>query len=434
MLYEGIGLKPPEFEVYIDEYDFGTEPPTGACLHHTHIPHASWAPAPGQPSTKWWDYGESGLSERQKYARRSQRLANVFAYYKNRYGWDRGPHLFIDDTWIWIGTPMFNTSIHAGAGNVVHHKGRIIYPISIEVIGHYEHQQWPGPVLRNVASAVCLLRRRLNTFDLVIKPGRQNDLLSYAGGLMAHRHFNKPQCPGAAITDSYIVETMTAHWNAHYSSDALQHPDGVPMPDQGRWSNAPGYTGQALRGLPETQRNMPITGVFGDPSVSLAQACRFFCQYDRYTRFDIEQVILPTLFDLAVQMQIDPGFLCAQMDLETDRLRSEYCGRPWRNPAGIGITGNPDDVVSFSSWVGESIPAWIGRILAHTCTDEELDSVEGRRQLVEFALGFRPLGQRGTVRELEHFSIAHNPAETGWASDPEYSDKLMDRWEALASI
>lgn len=191
-LYDGTGFSLEGFRAYVTGYAFGSLPPCFVVLHHTSIPDTQAA----RLKDGSWDAGEAGLTEQQVYTKRQKQLSWIRDYYRDQLGWDRGPHLFIDDRWIWIFTPMYYPGIHAAQGN-----GTVqAYSIGIEVVGHYEHVQWPEPVARNVGGAVAALHERLQTFEIVHKVG--------PGGISSHRDYNKPTCPGAAITESYYLSVI----------------------------------------------------------------------------------------------------------------------------------------------------------------------------------------------------------------------------------
>ncbi|MDQ2998832.1 MAG: hypothetical protein M3R61_17510, partial [Chloroflexota bacterium] len=95
-------------------------------------------------------------------------------------------------------TPLASIGIHAAAGNSTHVAGKLKYGVGIEVIGHYANVQWPAEVARNVGFVAATLQRRLKTFELR-RGAKWSDLNS-------HRQFNKPSCPGAAITEAYYVK------------------------------------------------------------------------------------------------------------------------------------------------------------------------------------------------------------------------------------
>lgn len=196
----GKGLTREEFTTYVQSYAFGSIPPDFVILHHTAIPGSVAAPYPGHKTQ--WDSGEEGLTEAQIYTKRLKKLTNIKEYYRTEHQWSRGPHLFIDDKWIWLFTPMDTPGIHAKEGNRYTEQGKLHYSVGIEVVGYYENVTWPGPVLANVGHAVAELRRTLNNFRITYKP--------WAGGVSSHRDYNKPGCPGAAITEAWYIQNLRA--------------------------------------------------------------------------------------------------------------------------------------------------------------------------------------------------------------------------------
>jgi len=195
-LYIGQALTRSEFALYVDGYDFGPIPPGYLVFHHTAIPSTIAAPWPAD--TAQWDAHEQGLSAAQIRAKRLAQLGKIRDFYKRDKGWDRGPHLFCDDKYIYLFTPMAEIGIHAAEGNSTHVNGKLKYSIGLEVLGYHEKVQWSAAVARNVGFAVATLQRKLKTFEL--RPGAKwSDLNS-------HRQFNKPSCPGAAITEAYYVK------------------------------------------------------------------------------------------------------------------------------------------------------------------------------------------------------------------------------------
>lgn len=193
--YIGKPLTRDGFAAYVAGYDFGTIPPDYIVLHHTASPAASWAPAKG---AKNWDDGESGSSDEQIQAKRKAQLDGIMRYYQATLGWTAGPHIFVDERWTWLFTPMDTIGVHAREGNsYIDDADRLHYSIGIEVVGDYTHVTWPPAVARNVAYAVAVLKKRLRNFDLVAGP--------WAGKIGRHADYNKPACPGAAITPDYYL-------------------------------------------------------------------------------------------------------------------------------------------------------------------------------------------------------------------------------------
>lgn len=196
--YIGAGMSLPQFTTYLATYDFGPIPPDFVVLHHTAIPAASYAPY-GDPA-RFWDAGEQGLPEQAIYAKRKRTLDGIMRYYRDALGWPAGPHLFIDERWIWLMTPMADIGVHARSGNAYRVLGRLHYSIGIEVVGYYGSVRWPPAVERLVGGAVVALARRLGTIQLRHTRG--------AGGISSHRDWGKPECPGNAISTSYYLGVL----------------------------------------------------------------------------------------------------------------------------------------------------------------------------------------------------------------------------------
>lgn len=204
-LYVGAALTADEFTHYVETYNFGSNSPNFIVMHHTAIPYTLAAPAPGRRLSGAWDANERGLSDEQIKQRRLHKVHNMKEYYRVRLLWDRGPHLFIDDRYIYLFTPMYHWGIHAKQGNYYYdHNRRFNYSIGIEVIGHYTNVKWPKPVEDLVGHTIAVLQRRLKTFQLVHK--------KWAGGISGHRDYNKPACPGNAITNDYIIKVAKKGW------------------------------------------------------------------------------------------------------------------------------------------------------------------------------------------------------------------------------
>jgi len=205
-LYIGTGLTAQAFNAYVASYNFGRIPPDYLVLHHTAIPSTL---AARYPTGAVWDAGEEGLSDARIYQKRTRQLDALAKYYQDTLGWDRGPHLFIDETYIWLFTPMNAVGIHAKEGNSYTAGGRLHYSIGIEVIGYYENTRWPANVAANVRAAVQALCNRLG-ISPTYRPGPTHTPASHANSVSSHRDYNKPQCPGAAITEAYYTSVIAA--------------------------------------------------------------------------------------------------------------------------------------------------------------------------------------------------------------------------------
>lgn len=200
--YLGWGLTAEGFERYVASYDFGPVPPDFIVLHHTATPGTLHT---GAWNNGWlWDANEAGLVQRAILAKRQRQLGQMRDYYRDVLKWSAGPHLFIDERYIWLFTPMYEIGIHAAGGNSRYVAGKLHYSVGIEVIGYYEHKEWPDPIARLVGHAVAVLKRRLQTFEYLQHP--------FEGGISSHRDYNKPSCPGAAITEDYYMTILRQGW------------------------------------------------------------------------------------------------------------------------------------------------------------------------------------------------------------------------------
>jgi hypothetical protein len=423
-LYIGQGLTAGEFVDYVRDYDFGTIPPDYVVLHHTAIPstlHARY------PKGGVWDDNEGGLNEAQIKARRQAKLNGIKNVYAGRPGWDRGPHLFIDERYIWLFSPMREIGIHAAQGNSYKDGRGLHYSIGIEVVGYYEHVRWPEPIERLVGHAVAVLKRRLGSFELRYQPR--------AGAISSHRDYNKPACPGAAISNQYYLQVLQAGWSAlGQAAPASQRLAPAPAPEP---ASAPVSATTITENTP----------IFGPPSATPAQAAAYMTSrpHGEYTDHDIANVIVPAYFAACSRLGIDPVLAIAQMIHETDNLSSFWAARPQRNPAGIGVNGQrqpqrPADTtnwafntqrqvwetgLSFKSWQDDSVVAHVGRLAAYALAASA--EAPEQHELIGRALAYRPLpaNMRGSAPTLKQLGKAHNPSGQGWASPgTDYGAKL----------
>jgi len=228
-LYLGTGLTAQAFAAYVASYNFGRIHPSYIVLHHTAIPSTL---AARYPTGAVWDAGEQGMSEARIYQKRTKQLDALANYYQDSLGWDRGPHLFIDEKYVWLFTPMNAIGIHAKEGNSYTAGGRLHYSIGIEVIGYYENTPWPKDVATNVRSAAQALCSRLGIAP-VYRPGPLHTPSAHNLSVSSHRDYNKPQCPGAAITDAYYTSVIAAD---------------APTPKAYRVRGVPVYQAESLTG------------------------------------------------------------------------------------------------------------------------------------------------------------------------------------------
>lgn len=118
----------------------------------------------------------------------------------------------------------------------------------------------------------------------------------------------------------------------------------------------------------------------------------------------------------AKEAGLDPLLVVSQMVLETGNLSSFWSQPPRRNPAGIGVTGEPGKGVSFSSW-DKAVRAHVGRLLAYAIPDGK--ETPAQRKLIKEALAVRalPSERRGCAPTL-------NGLAGTWATDKKYAQKI----------
>lgn len=402
-LYIGEGLVADEFTAYVQSYDFGTIPPDFVVLHHTAIPstlHARY------PSGGVWDAGEEGKSEAQIKRRRKAKLDGIRDVYMGRPGWDRGPHLFLDDRYIWLFSPMREIGIHAKQGNGYREGGRLHYSIGIEVVGYYERVHWPAPVERLVGHAVAALKRRLGTFELRYQPR--------AGGISSHRDYNKPQCPGAAIGERYYIEVLQRGW-------AQLNAPSAPVVTDASKPAASGTSKPAAAGA--ARRISADAPILGPPSGRLEQVVAFVqarLPADSEYANDVAK-IMGYYWTYAPAVGVDPFLAAAQCVMETGGLTSHWAGRPRRNPAGLGV--HQEGGYSFASWE-QSVQAHLGQLLAFALRDEEATEAQRRMMAKNPRHSLIPAEQRGVARTLAGLARS-------WANDPGYPNKIARRANAI---
>ena len=147
--------------------------------------------------------------------------------------------------------------------------------------------------------------------------------------------------------------------------------------------------------------------ICGPATCTLEQAAALLLSvpHPGYTRMDIS-VIVGGYFDICARAGVDPCVAIAQLCHETGCLTSWWSQRPRRNPAGIGVTGRQAatkpakgtwqkqnnvwlEGCAFGSWVAESIPAHVGRLLAYAVKPG--DATPAQAALIETALAVRSL-------------------------------------------
>lgn len=325
-----------EWLSYVAEYQFGSLMPTKVVLHHT------WRPTVAQ-----W----RGLAS----------MRGMQTYYGQK-GWTSAPHIYVGPDGIWLFTPLREIGIHANMGNGSRAAGW--YSIGVEMVGDYDHVRPSGAIWEATKAVIGGLSRKL-----AIAP---QQLIAF------HREYTTTKsCPGWAVTKEWVISEV----NAWLTAQTAQTPD------------AP---------------------ILGPASGTAAQAIAYLVQYANrsYMPAAIREIV-QAYQRIGDAVGLDWFLAIAQLAHETGHLTSFWSQRPQRNPAGIGVDGRavagvPTDPppqptgwayntqrnrwekgLSFPSWVEDSVPAHLGRLLAYALRDEWANAEQ--RQLIAQALAWRPL-------------------------------------------
>lgn len=134
-----------------------------------------------------------------------------------------------------------------------------------------------------------------------------------------------------------------------------------------------------------------------------------------YTKTEVRDIVRKYV-NTAKAAGLDPLLVVSQMVLETGNLMSHWSQPPRRNPAGIGVTGEPGKGVSFRTW-DKAVRAHVGRLLAYAIADGEETAVQ--KKLIKEALTVRPLpsDRRGRAPDLKGLAGT-------WAADKQYANKI----------
>lgn len=206
--YIGQALTPAEFRQYCIDYkatgQFGQYPPSYFVFHHTYNPDASWASISSNQAT-WWDRNEQGLTVAQIKTKRKPQLDAIMNFYRNTYKWDVGPHIFVDNLFIWLFTPMYYVPIAQNEGNSYYKNNILRYGIACEVVGAYDHVQWPKPIYDNVGYACACLKAVLG-FELKYTPAPEDRPDLHDMQLSGHEDYSEKSCPGTMIAPEFYVK------------------------------------------------------------------------------------------------------------------------------------------------------------------------------------------------------------------------------------
>jgi hypothetical protein len=133
---DGRGMTVEQFADHVRDIQLGDFVPHFVAMHNTASPNKSqWQSATPIP----------------------QRLRNLTSYYSGM-GWHGGPHMFVDDKFIWLFTPLDRPGVHSPSWNST--------AWGIEMVGDYDSEPFDSgfglDVRRNAVAAAAILLKKLD--------------------------------------------------------------------------------------------------------------------------------------------------------------------------------------------------------------------------------------------------------------------------------
>ncbi|MGH2541870.1 MAG: hypothetical protein ACRDIB_03680, partial [Ardenticatenaceae bacterium] len=165
-------------------------------------------------------------------------------------------------------------------------------------------------------------------------------------GISSHRDYNKPQCPGAAITEPYYIGVAKQAWGRLALGDAAITATTT--------ATSAATTGAAL------SSGSPILGpASGSKEQAMSYLKRQLPDSSEYKDYDVDAIV-GYYWKYAPPGGIDPFLAVVQSIHETNSWQSAGAARPHRNPANLGA-GTPEGPKSFPSW-DESVRAHVAHL------------------------------------------------------------------------
>lgn len=362
---------PNEFAAWFKAQNLGAAPYNGVGVHHTYIPTSE-------------QYRGIGT------------LQGVFNYYRDQRGWPYGlgPHLWLID------------------GHGAYRHGQ-----PLVAVGTHPRHDGIGISFRNHR---WLHIEGLFNGDAGRMSKEMEDLYRFVLRVVCGQRGSKVK-----FVQGVGVDGPTSFIGCLFHRDARTNPKTCP----GRHTTHDWFDASMMQATrPRPSAVTSNSRLRARPRTTLSRMQRYLSarpQHGEYTDDDV-RLIARYYFGTAGSVGLDPLIAFAQMIHETAGLTSWWSQRPRRNPAGIGVTGEPGAGVSFPSWE-VAVKAHVGRLLAYAVPrGRESDA---QRALIDEALRARPLpdrylGSAPTLRKL---------AGT-WATDPEYAAKISRVANEIRSV
>ena len=145
------------------------------------------------------------LSDRPKGFTR-QHILNLEDYYRDTMHWSAGPHLFIDDSKIWVFTPLTLSGVHSPSYNKL--------ALGIEMLGEYNSEAFDSgrglKVQQNTIAAIATLTAVLGLDPESMKMHFEDPATSHKG------------CPGKHVKKSAIISQVISLLRERHAGE---HPE-----------------------------------------------------------------------------------------------------------------------------------------------------------------------------------------------------------------
>jgi hypothetical protein len=160
---------PETFDNYLHTLIWNTWRPSFVVLHNTAIPTLEQRP--------------NGLTK--------QHIDSLEVYYRDSQKWKAGPHIFCDDTQIWVFTPLTVSGTHSPSWNKL--------SIGIEMLGDYSKESFTEgrglAVRKNAVAAIASISAVLGIDPHTMKLHKEDKLTTH-------------KCPGDKVIKSSVIDEV----------------------------------------------------------------------------------------------------------------------------------------------------------------------------------------------------------------------------------
>lgn len=177
--WDGRGMTPAAFMNYVKTLHFTQWRPHFVVCHNTGVPtFADWHKARG-----------------------NARMAGLASYYRDDMGWSGGPHLFVADDVIWLGTPLTQPGVHSPSWNAV--------SWGVELVGDYDREPVPPALFQNAASALATLHDALGLDPATLKFHKEDPRTTHTA------------CPGHNLVKADLIALIEEKLAVRHAGEHL---------------------------------------------------------------------------------------------------------------------------------------------------------------------------------------------------------------------